>query len=63
MPVLTKHFKQLGPNRVRTTYHFTRQDMLRQHVVAMRKTAIDLPSKRITVYESEEVVIVERNLV
>ena len=61
--VYTMHRKEVAPNRVQVTYHFTRPEMLSQHVWAMRRTAKDLPSKQITVYESEEVVIVERNLV
>ena len=63
MPVVATHRKQIGPNRVRHTIHFARTDMCRAYAVAAKKTAIDLPSKGIKVYESEEVVIVERNLV
>ena len=60
--VAVTHREQLGPNRVRTTYHFTRTDMCAAHAQGLRQTAKDLPSKQIDVYESEQVIIVERNL-
>jgi hypothetical protein len=63
MKLYTRHDTLTGPNRVRTVYHFTRGDMLAGQAKAMRQTAKDLPSKEIVVYESEEVLIVERNLV
>ena len=61
--VAVKHDTQVGPNRVRTVIHFTRTDMCEAHASALRKTAKDLPSKQIEVYESEQVIIIERNLV
>lgn len=61
--VMGFHTESIGPQRVRTTIHFTRTDMREQHARAMRQTAVDLPSKNITVWEGEDVVIIERNLV
>jgi len=60
--VTATHREQVGPNRVRSTIHFTRTPMAADYAEAARRTAADLPSKDIVVYESEQVVIVERNL-
>ena len=61
--LFARHHKVVSDNRIRITFHFCRTEMAQQHAWAMRRTAEDLPSKQIEVYESEEVVIVERNLV
>lgn len=60
--VTVMHIENIGPNRVRATTHFTRTRMVADYAAAARRTAADLPSKNIVVYESEDVVIVERNL-
>ena len=60
--VAIKHDTMVGPNRVRTVMHFTRTEMCAQHARGMRQTARDLPSKQIDVYESDHVVVIERNL-
>lgn len=60
--ITVNHHKMLGPNRVRTTAHFTRTDMREAWARGMRLTAKQLPSKDIVVWEGEDVVIVERNL-
>lgn len=58
----THHTAQIGPNRVRHTVHFTRTEMRDAQARASRKTAKDLPSLNITVWEGEDCVIVERNI-
>ena len=60
--VTVMHIEDIGPNRVRATTHFTRTEMRASWAEAMRRTAKDLPSKDIVVYEGEDTVIVERNL-
>lgn len=61
--VTTLHTELIGPQRVRSTIHFTRTEMREAHARAMRQTALDLPSLKIEVWEGEDVVIIERNLV
>ena len=58
----TAHFEIIGPNRCRHTLHFARREMLESFAQASRETARNLPSKQMTVYESEDVVILERNI-
>lgn len=60
--VYVTHRQQIGPNRVRHTMTFTRTEMRDAQARASRKTAIDLPSINMTVWEGEDCVIVERNL-
>lgn len=56
------HTAKIGPNRVRSTVHFTRRDMLEDFARASRETSRNLPSKNLTVYEGEDCVILERDL-
>lgn len=60
--VTVNHYQSIGPNRVRSTVHFTRTEMRASWAEAMRQTAKQLPSKNIEVWEGEDCVIVERNL-
>lgn len=60
--VSVQHCQNIGPNRVRTTVHFTRTEMREAWARAMRDTAKQLPGKDIVVWEGEDVVIVERSL-
>ncbi len=60
--LIVHHYQNIGPNRVRTTIHFTRTQMREAWAKAMRDTAKQLASRDIVVWEGEDVVIVERNL-
>lgn len=59
----TTHNTQIGPNRVRHTIHFTRVEMRENFAEAARETSRNLPSRNLTVYEGEDCVILERNIV
>lgn len=66
--IIATHQKVLttGPRgetiRQQSTIHFTRTEMRAMFADGCRKTARELPSKQMEVYEGEDVVILEFNI-